>query len=107
MSHDMVQAAVEKPIDRATIYRVLNSFCADGRVHKVVGDDGKQYFALCTNCQIDGLHHHDHVHFRCMTCHKVECLHQTISVSLPAGYQAKSHNLIVTGLCADCNPKNE
>jgi hypothetical protein len=50
LSHDMIQDSLNTSIDRATIYRVLNSFCEDGKVHKIVGDDGNQYFAFWPNC---------------------------------------------------------
>lgn len=104
LSHDMIQANVESDIDRATIYRVLNRFCEDGKVHKIVGDDGKQYFAICHNCgEKKQIHSHNHIHFRCLQCGKVECLKREISVPLPEGYVAKVHNLVVSGFCDECS----
>lgn len=104
LSHDMIQANIESDIDRATIYRVLNRFCEDGKVHKIIGDDGKQYFALCSNCgEEKQLHSHNHMHFRCLECGKVECLERDISVPLPDGYVAKVHNLIISGFCNNCS----
>ena len=32
LSHDMIQENIGSDIDRATIYRVLNRFCEDGKV---------------------------------------------------------------------------
>ena len=64
LSHDKLQAELDIEVDRATIYRVLNRFSEDGIVHKVVGDDGKQYFAVCTSCA-ENKHQHNHFHFRC------------------------------------------
>lgn len=104
LSHDMVQSNISSTIDRATIYRVLNRFCEDGKAHRVVGDDGKQYFAICNNCgEKKEIHSHNHIHFRCMKCGKVECLDREISVPLPEGYVAKVNNLIITGTCAKCS----
>lgn len=104
LSHDMIQANVDSTIDRATIYRVLNQFCADGKVHKIVGDDGRQYFALCTNCgEQKEVHAHNHVHFRCLECGKVECIERELSVPLPKGYVAKVHNLVISGFCDQCS----
>lgn len=104
LSHDMINDALKSDIDRATIYRVLNSFCEDGKVHKIVGDDGKQYFAMCPNCgQRKQIHSHNHIHFRCLNCGKVECLHNDVSVPLPDGYVAKVHNLVISGFCKDCS----
>lgn len=104
LSHDMIQANVSSGIDRATIYRVLNGFCEDGKVHKIVGDDGKQYFAICLNCgEKKQIHSHNHIHFRCLQCGKVECLKREISVPLPEGYVAKVHNLVISGFCDECS----
>ena len=102
MSHDMVQEALlHEQIDRATIYRVLNRFCDEGYVHRVVGDDGKQYFRKCGN-KCKGNHKHDHFHFRCLNCQKVECLKNEVKVNLPEGYQMAHFNGMVSGYCAAC-----
>ena len=101
LSHEMLQSALEGNIDRATIYRVLNRFHEDGIVHKVVGDDGKQYFAFCINCQ-EKEHHHHHFHFRCTACGKVECLSSEINIQLPKGYVSENFNGVISGLCSDC-----
>ncbi|HAS45226.1 MAG TPA: transcriptional regulator [Microscillaceae bacterium] len=104
LSHDMIRSSISSNIDRATIYRVLNRFCEDGDVHKIVGDDGKQYFAICPNCgERKEVHSHNHIHFRCLQCGKVECLERDISVSLPKGYVAKVHNLVISGFCEQCS----
>ncbi len=42
MSRDAIEQKINVEIDRATIYRVLNRFCEDGLVHKIVAEDGKQ-----------------------------------------------------------------
>lgn len=103
LSHDMLAQKLEASIDRATIYRVLNRFHADGKVHKVVGDDGKQYFALCSGCdsQQDS-HSHNHFHFKCTECGTVECLKKEFKLALPKGYTATNYNAFITGTCASC-----
>lgn len=107
LSHDMIQANVDSGIDRATIYRVLNRFCEDGKVHRIVGDDGKQYFAICPNCgERKQVHSHNHIHFRCLQCGKVECLGGDISIPLPEGYVARVHNLVISGFCNECSSHN-
>ena len=50
LSQEDIEKKVTVAMDRVTIYRVLNRFCEDGIVHKIVSEDGKQYFALCVNC---------------------------------------------------------
>ncbi|MGV3588421.1 MAG: Fur family transcriptional regulator [Adhaeribacter sp.] len=101
LSHDALQAALASSADRATIYRVLNRFCAEGIIHRTVGDDGKQYFALCVDCQ-EKHHRHNHFHFRCFTCGKVECLPNQIEVNLPKGYRAENFTGFISGYCAAC-----
>ena len=97
----MIQSEVSG-IDRATIYRILNRFSEDGLVHKIIGDDGKQYFALCVNCE-KGHHHHNHFHFRCRSCGKVECLREEVRVHLPPGYIPEAFNGVITGQCGACS----
>lgn len=101
LSHNMIRDKLDIEVDRATIYRVLKRFCEDGLVHRVIGENGKQYFALCENCQEDN-HQHDHFHFKCSECGKVECLSKTIETTLPDGYVAEHFNGLISGLCANC-----
>lgn len=101
LSHEMITERL-KEIDRATIYRVLNRFCQDDIVHRIVGDDGKQYFALCINCN-QKKHNHNHYHFRCLACKKVECLPNPVDISLPKGYVSESFNCLISGYCDKCS----
>lgn len=102
VSQDILLKELGEEVDRATIYRVLNSFCDDGIVHKILSDDGKYYFAFCVNCS-EKAHKHNHFHFRCLTCGKIECIPNEIEVELPAGYQPVNFNGFISGYCADCS----
>lgn len=104
LSHEMIHEEFAEDMNRATIYRILNRFHEDGIVHRIVGEDGKQFFALCaSSCQSEN-HHHDHFHFQCVECGKVECLQTEIQIKLPKGYVQKELNAVVSGHCNDCNP---
>ena len=46
LSQDAIERQLNIEINRATIYRVLNRFCEDEIVHKIVAEDGKQYLSL-------------------------------------------------------------
>lgn len=105
LNHDQIVNQLDGTVDRATVYRILNRFCVDGLTHRIVGDDGKRYFALCDDCGTDE-HHHDHFHFRCLSCDKVECLTSEISVNLPAGYRAENFNGVISGECSGCAFRN-
>ena len=102
LSHDMLNEELEQDIDRTTIYRILNRFEEDGLVHKVICDDGKQYFAYCSNCGEED-HNHDHFHFRCTHCGKVECLDKEIKVDLPKKYKPEIFNGVISGTCNMCD----
>ncbi len=102
-SHEMLQSELDTKMDRATIYRILNRFCEDGLVHKVVGDDGIQYFAYCAGCdKPNNKHNHNHFHFKCLKCGTVECLQNKIKIPLPGGYEIKELNGLISGYCNRC-----
>ena len=96
-----IQKRISVPADRATVYRLLKSYTEQGLVHKIVADDGKQYFAWCNSCENEK-HSHNHFHFRCVDCGKVECLNTEVSINLPQGYSSNQLNAIITGNCSSC-----
>jgi len=103
MSYDMIVSRIQQKMDKATVYRVLNRFQEDGLTHKIVGPDGKQYFALCNSCeQQKEQHSHNHLHFQCESCERVECLPEQYTISLPKGYRPKNFNTFITGICSSC-----
>lgn len=102
MSQDAILKQMDIEADRATIYRILNRFCEDEIVHKIVADDGKQYFAVCIKCDdvpIPG----NHFHFRCTKCETIECLPSIVQYSVPESYQVESLNCVLVGVCKDCS----
>ncbi|MBA9076517.1 Fur family transcriptional regulator [Rufibacter quisquiliarum] len=101
MSQDMLEQQLQGTADRVTIYRVLNRFSEDGITHRIVSEEGKSYFALCKGCEKHH-HAHDHFHFRCLACQRVECLPEQVRVALPPGYQVAQVNCWVSGYCAGC-----
>ncbi len=90
--------------DRVTLYRTLNSFIDKGLLHRIPSEDGFASYGLCLDECTDSSHHHDHVHFKCSVCGHIECLpdHHVPKVKLP-GYKIEEQNLIVSGVCMDCN----
>lgn len=103
MSQDAIEQNIKIDIDKATIYRVLNRFCEDGLVHKIVADDGKQYFALCVKCDDKKKLPDNHFHFRCTNCQTIECLPAMVNFSIPKGYRVEKLNCVLIGLCKDCS----
>ncbi|MFZ4260468.1 Fur family transcriptional regulator [Sphingobacterium sp. HJSM2_6] len=101
MSHIAIEQGLAIEMDRATIYRILNRFCDDGLVHRIVAEDGKQYFAVCMKCDENSFTD-NHFHFRCKTCQTIECLMEAVHFSVPTGYEVESVNCVLTGVCRDC-----
>lgn len=102
LSQDMIEEEMKGKMDRVTMYRILNAFCEDGIAHKVVSDEGKTYYALCNNCENEK-HYHDHFHFKCLRCSKVECLKDEIQITLPQQYTSVNVNCWVSGYCSQCH----
>lgn len=92
--------------DRVTLYRTLHSFMENGLLHRIPSDSGFATYGLCFDTCTPEHHHHDHVHFKCMECGQLECIDDHIKipeVSLPNKYQASDIDVIINGLCANCN----
>lgn len=101
MSQDAIMQHIEVDADRATIYRVLNRFVEDEVIHKIVADDGKQYFAMCVKCD-EMTVPDNHFHFRCIKCETIECMPSMVNFSVPEGYNVKRINCVLIGVCKDC-----
>ncbi|HLW31562.1 MAG TPA: transcriptional repressor [Aequorivita sp.] len=102
MSQDAIIKHMDISADRATIYRILNRFCKDGILHKVVADDGKQYFAVCGK-RDDIPIPDNHFHFRCTKCETIECLPELVEFDVPEKYIVQQVNCVLVGVCNDCS----
>jgi len=101
MTQDAIIRQMDIEADRATVYRVLNRFCEDEIVHKIVADDGKQYFAVCLKCDEKPIPD-NHFHFRCTACETIECLPILVEFSVPKNYKVQRMNCVLVGVCKDC-----
>ena len=101
MSQDAIEQKLTIAVNRATIYRILNRFCNDGILHRVVAEDGKQYFALCIKCDDNQKPLH-HFHFKCVKCDTIECLPVEVQFSIPDKYLVEHVNCVLTGTCKAC-----
>ncbi len=102
-SHADLEDELDSQFDRVTIYRTLDSFLANGLIHKIPDDSGAAKYALCDGCS-EHQHHDNHVHFKCQKCDRSECLtHLHIpAMQLPEGYKMHEANLLIEGICARC-----
>lgn len=105
------QADIEKDLpahfDRITLYRILRSLEANGILHKVLDDSGATRFALCGEMCSEKEHQHEHVHFKCNSCEKIQCLEdvEIPQIKLPGGYVFREAKLLVEGVCNRCSEK--
>jgi Fur family ferric uptake transcriptional regulator len=102
LSHEDIMARAGNDMDRVTVYRILNRFVERGLAHRIVADDGRQYFASCQEGCDHAAEVHEHAHFRCTVCNTVECVPGDIDVNLPMGYSVDNCNIILSGSCQTC-----
>ncbi len=102
LSQDLIEQKISIDINRATIYRVLNRFCDDGVLHRIVAEDGKQYFALSTKKNKIKLVE-NHLHFMCLKCETLECLPAEVNFSIPDTYLVENVNCVLSGTCKECS----
>ena len=100
-SHQEIERALgSPPVDRVTLYRVLEWLVDYGLAHRVAGSDRVWRFSIA------GEGSASHAHFACNRCGKVLCLDELsprrIAPTVPQGCRPQRVELTVTGLCADC-----
>lgn len=101
---DAVQAAGGLPVDRVTVYRVLDWLVEQGLAAKAADAQGVFRFA---SAQGQGVHD-SHVHFRCSRCGGVFCLKEAPPPRprLPRGFLLERMSVDILGQCARCAGAN-
>jgi len=119
LSHQDIEHRLgQDPVDRVTLYRVLDSLLEHGLVHRVSGSDRTWRFGVAHGAAgVAGKtaaggrsgaprQGHDlHAHFQCSDCGTVVCLSEVAagrSLPVPRGYRAESVELTVRGRCPRC-----
>jgi Fur family ferric uptake transcriptional regulator len=104
LTHGDIEKKAGEKFDRVTIYRTLQTFVEKGIIHSIPTSDNAVRYALCKDCT-EGHHHDDHVHFMCSNCQATICLDDVVSpsVDLPKGYIAHDMQMVIHGVCKDCN----
>jgi Fur family transcriptional regulator, ferric uptake regulator len=99
LTHHEIEAAVAGPLDRVTVYRVLDWLTREQIAHKIPGDDRVWRFTIAGEKQA-----HHHAHFQCTDCSQVICLDDvpTSRPRLPAGYRSVGVEVTVKGQCKEC-----
>jgi len=102
LTHHEIEAALGKgkPVDRVTVYRVLDWLVALGLAHRIAGEDRAWRFHASREASAG-----PHAHFTCSRCGRTVCLEDVAvpaSVKVPRGYVPQGVELTVKGLCAAC-----
>ena len=102
LCREEIEERIPEKMDRVTVYRILQSFCDNGKAHKIVNEDGKVYYAPCRDCTPEE-HHDNHPHFHCIACNTITCVEESVvQQPLPSGYSAISVVSYVSGYCSKC-----
>ena len=106
LTHGDIEKKAGEKFDRVTVYRTLQTFVEKGIIHAIPTPDNSVRYALCKDDCGEGHHHDDHVHFICVNCHKTICLDDVVSpkIDLPRGYIAENVQVLINGVCKECNP---
>jgi len=104
LNQDQITARLgaEAP-NKVTVYRVLDSLCAAGLVHRAFVQDRTWYFETADHCTEQQCH----PHFTCTGCGRTICL---TDLRLPAparsyrGYAIHRQRVQLEGLCPRCSP---
>jgi Fur family ferric uptake transcriptional regulator len=104
LAHADIEKQTGEKFDRVTVYRTLHSFMEKGIVHTIPTADNSIRYALCKDDCTEGHHHDNHVHFICNECSRTVCLDSVTvpDVKLPRGFKPLDRQMIVTGICQDC-----
>jgi Fur family ferric uptake transcriptional regulator len=102
-----IEESIKRTYDRVTIYRTIKTFLECGILHSVPDSNGNRY-ALCRHEKCpDNKHLHEHIHFKCTKCDQTTCIDHILinDINLPNGYKGNSVQILIEGICSDCNEK--
>lgn len=104
LSNNDIEKFLDEP-DRITLYRTLKNFEDKGIIHKAIDGTSTPKFALCEAECTEHSHLDEHVHFRCESCNNTFCIESLHipELNVPKGYKVTSANMVLNGLCKDCN----
>lgn len=103
VSLNNLEAAFYKA-DKSTLYRTLKTFEERKLIHSIDDGTGSVKYALCLETCACALND-QHFHFHCSKCGETFCLtNQSLPpVELPVGFSLDQANLVLKGICANCN----
>jgi Fur family transcriptional regulator, ferric uptake regulator len=105
--YDMKEMLAKQKIkaDVVTIYRILEVLEKNALVHKILS------LGRFTKCSLDNSDNDCHHYLICQNCHKIEEISGDDleklegKIAKESGFEILSHNLELTGICAECKKK--
>lgn len=102
--------ATSEPVDRVTVYRILDWLVEQQLAFKHAGEDRVYRFSLTEHIEAEAHAHRQHGHFECMCCHRTYCLEGPVAqvdehdhaTHVPAGFAVEHIELILKGRCPQC-----
>jgi len=103
-----ISRRMETECDRVTLYRNLKTFVEKGIAHQIFVDNLESKYVLPDRSLQSDEHNSEHIHFKCMNCSVVQCLHDSpvSEIALPEGFKKVESNFVIFGLCNFCNHKD-
>ena len=103
LTHHEIEDALAggAPVDRVTVYRVLEWLVALGLAHRIAGEDRAWRYHANRDLSAG-----PHAHFTCSRCGKTVCLEDVAvpaAVKVPRGFLPQGTELTVRGLCSACH----
>jgi Fur family ferric uptake transcriptional regulator len=105
LAHGDIEKKAGEKFDRVTVYRTLQTFVEKGIIHTIPTADNSIRYALCKDNCAEGHHHDHHIHFVCSNCNNTYCLDDIVTpeIKLPKGYSSSHIEVVVEGVCKNCN----
>jgi len=105
LAHGDIEKKAGEKFDRVTVYRTLQTFVDKGIIHTIPTADNSIRYALCKDNCSEGEHQDHHIHFLCTNCGNTYCLDDVVTpdIKLPKGYAAIHTEVVVEGICKECN----
>ncbi len=108
LSHPEIQQILSNiKLDRVTLYRILSSLTEASLVHQVQGIDG--IWRFCSHDEDSSSCPGGHPHLLCESCGMMKCLteYKLPHYEVPEDFRVMHKQMVITGICADCQKHEE
>lgn len=101
LSENEIRERLSGNYDRTTFYRSFKTLEEYKIIHKIVIDNQLVKYAIDNSIS----HKKEHAHFYCNKCKSVQCMEEVPvpQYQLPAGYVDDEVEVIIKGICTNCN----